>query len=521
MELTRTKKLPDSQDRRETVFLQAVQNPTAVIRELNNRSLYHFIEYFWPVYSSNKFQGNWHIELICKELEDIAERRVQRLPAKDIIINVPPGTSKTAICSIFFPIWCWTKWPWIKFITISYSSILSLESADYSRDVIKSQEFQQIYPGLEIKADKDNKSNYRICKKEVVNVGFKPRIKPGGNRFSTSVGGTLTGFHADIIIVDDPINPEQAASEIELLNANRWMEQTLPTRMTDKDITPTILIMQRLHQNDPAGHLLETQNKADDTKSAEKVFNIKHLCLPGEIRNYAKFVNPPELKQFYVNDLLDVNRLGWGALNKLESKLGQYGYAGQIGQNPVPPGGGMFKVEHFHFVDRIPERTKIISTIRYWDKAGTQGAGAYTAGVKMGKLSNGFYIILDVKRGQWATHERENIILETALADGYSTEIWLEQEPGSSGKESAENTIRNLAGFKVRAERPTGPKEERADPFSVQVNHGNVYVINGPWVSKYVEELRHFPFSTYKDQTDASSGAFQKLIGKKIAGRVT
>jgi len=100
--------------------------------------------------------------------------------------------------------------------------------------------------------------------------------------------------------------------------------------------------------------------------------------------------------------------------------------------------------------------------------------------------------------------------------DGKTVEIGLEQEPGSGGKESAESTVRNLRGWRVRVDRPTGDKSLRADPFSVQVNNGNVSMVRGDWNEDYIEELRYFPFSKYKDQVDASSGAFNILAGRNI-----
>lgn len=489
-----------------------LENPLLALRELNNRSFYHFLQYFWPVVSTgHKYMDNWHIKYLCQELEHIAYRVGQKQPREyDLIINVPPGSTKTITCSIMFPAWCWTRWYDMRFICGSYSSQLSLESAEYCRELIRSSQFQELYPELEIKEDKDTKSNFRIVKKEPSSPGRAPKIFSGGSRYSTSVGGTLTGFHGDILIVDDPLNPTQAASDIELANANRWIEQTLSTRKTDKAITPTILIMQRLHQDDPSGHMLEKQKE-----------NLKHICIPGEIRNYAKQVQPPEIVKYYKDDLMDPNRLPWKVLQDLEADLGQYGYAGQIGQDPTPPGGGMFKVDHFSFTSKMPPTPDILQSVRYWDKADTQDGGAYTVGVKMSKLINGRYLVEDVKRGRWGTHEREKIIRNTAEVDGANVVIWIEQEPGSGGKESAEGSIRNLAGFSVYAERPTGDKVFRADPYSVQVNNGAFLILNSLWNRDFVEEHRFFPFSTYKDQVDASAGAFHKLVGKKMVRRIT
>jgi predicted phage terminase large subunit-like protein len=122
---------------------------------------------------------------------------------------------------------------------------------------------------------------------------------------------------------------------------------------------------------------------------------------------------------------------------------------------------------------------------------------------------------LDVVRGQWDAYDRERIIRLTAEADGRPVEIGIEQEPGSGGLESAQNTVRNLAGFTVFKDRPTGDKATRADPFVVQVNGGNVRMLKGEWNRDYLNELLYWPNSKYKDQVDASSGAFLRLCQVK------
>lgn len=479
--------------------------PEAVAAEQCRRSLFFFIREFWDAVSYDQPHWNWHIEVISNYLTTIAERVGRGEPkTHDLIINVPPGTTKSITCSIMFPVWCWTRWPWMRFIVSSYSQALSLEHAELSRDLVRSDRFRMLFPYLEIKQDKDTKSNFRIV--ERTRTGL---IKPGGNRYSTSVGGTLTGFHGHILIVDDPLNPKEAVSELKIRTANHWMEQTLSTRKVDKALTPTILIMQRLHADDPAGHML-----------AKGKTNVAHICLPGEIREYASFVRPVELISNYRNDLLDSIRMPWHVLDDMKTDLGQYGYAGQIGQNPVPPGGGMFKVENFSVVDSLPSTNQLGQVVRYWDKAGTSGAGAYSCGVKMARLKSGYFIVLDVRRGQWSSDERERIIRQTAEADGTRVVVGHEQEPGSGGKESAQATIRNLAGFSTFADRPTGDKTFRADPYSVQVNNGNVQLLRAPWNDAFIGEHRFFPFSRYKDQIDAAAGAFNRLAARRLVARV-
>lgn len=467
------------------------------------RDFAYFMKQMWHVIAADDLVWNWHLDYLTGELMQVAHQVAAGRPrTHDLIINIPPGTTKSVTVSVMFPVWCWINWPWLRFIVASYSGALALEHAELSRELVRSAAFAEMFPNITIKPDKDAKSNFRLQYTDAAGITHN-----GGNRLSTSVGGTLTGFHGHILIVDDPLDPNRAVSEVELRNSNRWMEQTLSTRKINKAVTPTILIMQRLHQDDPTGHLLAKQKG-----------NIKHICLPGEIINYQAQLRPAELAHRYTNGLLDPNRMPLHVLNDMRADLGQYGYAGQVGQHPVPPGGGMFDVDRLLTISaQAIFPANIALDVRYWDKAGTAGGGAYTVGLRMLLMKNGRFIITDVTRGQWGTDQREAIIYQTACNDGVAVQGWVEQEPGSGGKESAEATIRRLAGYPYRAERPVGDKVYRADPFSVQVNMGNVSIVQADWNHDFKEELRYFPFGTYKDQVDAASGAFAKLTSRRQA----
>jgi len=483
----------------------ALQDPLASMRALVKGSLFYFMQYFWDTYSQDEFVPNWHIEYLCKELEQVV-RRVAAGETKehDLIVNISPGSTKTATASIFLPVWTWVNWYAMRFITSSHGDKLSLESAEYSRDIIKSEKFQMMFPDIAIKQDKDVKSNFRVVKKTYVNAGRAPRVETGGGRVSTSVDARIMGFHAHIIIIDDIIDPRRAVSEVGLVTAQEHL-RTLSTRKTSKEVSATIMIMQRLAQEDPTGFWLEMDPEG-----------VKHICIPGQIRDYKEFLKPPELEKYYVDDLMDPKRMGWEVMRQMEAILGQYGFAGQIGQNPTPPGGGMFKTDQFNIIDQLSSDTNIVKTVRYWDKAGTQGgSGARTAGVKMSVMANGKYVIHDVVKGRWETHDREQKIKRTAEVDGNGVRVGIEQEGGSGGKESAQATVVNLAGFSVTKDRPTGDKIFRADPFSVQVNEGQVILIRGEWIKEFKQELELFPLGTYKDQVDAASGAFMMLSGKR------
>ena len=485
---------------------------TAAKAQKASLSLFYFVQEMWDQVVADKPKWNWHIPLLCSELMNIANRIArQEVSPYDLLVNIPPGTTKSLLFSVFFPAWCWTKWPWLQFIKTAYSATLSLEHAELCRELVASEKYQRWYPTIRIKRDKKAKSNFRIVHKNT-KTGLWTM---GGNLYSTSIGGTLTGFHAHINIIDDPIDPYRAYSEVELENANRFITQVLPTRVKDKERCPMIMIMQRVMEGDPSDRMLERQKKG---------LKVKHICLPGrlETKEDKERVKPKELQQYYIDGFLDPVRLGKNALTKLMLNLGQYGYAGQIQQDSSLPGGGMFKVGRFKVIkyEDVNWHANLEYIVRYWDKAASDDAGAYTVGVKIARLKSDRYIVLDVIRGQWSSDKRERIIKETSLIDGPNILQKIEQEPGSGGKESAQGTIRNLqnSAIPIQAERPTGNKVYRADPWSVRVNMGHVWLLEAEWNYEYVEEHRKFPMGKYKDQVDASSGAYNELFNNRRAG---
>jgi predicted phage terminase large subunit-like protein len=290
-------------------------------------------------------------------------------------------------------------------------------------------------------------------------------------------------------------------SELILADANSWMTETLSRRKVDLQVSVTALVMQRLHQGDPSADMLERGHS-------------KHFCLPCDT---AWVIQPPELAARYQDGLLDPIRLPRTALEEALSTLGEAGYAGQYGENPVPRGGALFKVDRLLYEQALPTRW-LRGPVRSWDKSGTRGGGAYTAGVKLAMDSLNRLWIMDVIRGQWDSGTRESIILETAKLDTKDTIVVLEQEPGSGGKESAEGTAKRLAiaGFRSRIIRPSGDKEMRAEPLSVLVNLCSVVICPGIWTPEFVKEMRFFPRGKYKDQIDAAAAGFSMLTKPRL-----
>jgi predicted phage terminase large subunit-like protein len=151
-----------------------------------------------------------------------------------------------------------------------------------------------------------------------------------------------------------------------------------------------------------------------------------------------------------------------------------------------------------------------------FDKASTEGgSGAFTAGVVIHQMYDGTYVISHVIRGRWGALQRETIIRRIAEADAKlfkNLEVGIEQEPGSAGKESAEATVRNLAGHRVFVDRVSGSKEVRAQPFIAQVQNNNVSLVAGNWIREFLDECEAWPAATHKDQVDAAVGAFNRLV---------
>ena len=452
-------------------------------------SLEHFVKEFWSVLEDIELKWNWHMSVICEEVQFVLERALNGLPTMydPLIINVPPGSSKSTICSIMAPAWMWAKKPSSRSGCVSYAKDVSLDFSTKTRTIIESDRYKTLFPNVELKDDQNQKTNFATTK--------------NGVRYATSIGGSATGKHWDAIFCDDPINPKQAGSSVVTQEANEFFGGTLSTRKRDKAVTPTIVIMQRLSVDDPTNHLVE--------KGFPK---LRHICLPAELTDEVK---PASLKNRYIDGLLDVKRMSRATLQEMKLAMGDRNYAGQMLQVPVAVGGNMFKTDQIEIVQAV-KKDDIVSVWRAWDLAGAIPTRKspdpdYTCGLKMGKMKDGSFIILDLVRGRWSAERRNNIILQTATMDGKRVKVKVEQEGGSGGLEQAQNLVRLLAGFSAIKEKPTGSKTQRADIFAAQVNIGNVKMVKAKWNKDLLDEMSSFPLARHDDITDACSSAFSSL----------
>jgi len=322
-----------------------------------------------------------------------------------------------------------------------------------------------------------------------------------GSFRNTTVAGQINGQGLDVGIIDDPMKGREAASSKQQRDKTwNWLTDDFFPRFS-KD-AGMILIATRWSLDDPSGRWLEA---FPDTKVLRysAVADDDDWSVAAGYRQAGEALFPEHKP---LDFLLERKQL-----------MTQASWLSEYQQTPIAAGGSMFPLDKISVLPARPTMRDVSKAARYWDKAGTSGGGAYTAGVLLLRMRDDTFVVADVRRGQWSALDRERVIKQTAAADRELypiTKIYVEQEPGSGGKESAENTVRMLAGYTVEADRVSGSKEVRADPFAAQWQAGNVRIVAGDWNRAYLDEAETWPAGKYLDQIDASSGAFNKLVSK-------
>lgn len=422
-----------------------------------------------------------HCEKIAEVLERVASGEIKRL-----MVFLPPRHSKSEMVSRLFSAYYLLKNPG-HFVGInSYAADLAFTLSRAARQNFLSN-------GGEIKDDAAQIKHWETVQ--------------GGGMWAAGVGGPITGKGFHLGIIDDPLkNSEEANSDVIREKHKEWYASTFYTRAEPN--AAIVVIQTRWHEDDLSGWLLGEEDSSD----APEGWHV--LCLPAIADDPLVF---PDTCTVIEDDrdkgqALCPERYDEEALRRIKAR-GERNFEALYQQRPSPKEGYFFDVTKLEIVDKVSAGLR---NARGWDKAATHGDGDFTAGVRIAKSFDGLFYVEDVVKGQWDTASRDRTIRQTAHLDGIGCKVKGEQEPGSGGKESAENFIRLLAGFAVSNEPSTSAKEVRADPFSSQVNAGNVRLVKGDWNKAYIEELRQFPFGKHDDQVDASSLAFNELNGETV-----
>lgn len=455
---------------------------TLVERDACQKSFFEFVQSFWSVVIKETPQYNWHIPFLCNELQGLSVAIVARdKKPYDLIINIPPGTTKSTIVTIMFPAWLWTQDATLRIITNSYSAELSTEHAVKSRDIIQSDKFKRLFPEVVIRRDKSGKENYENT--------------DTGARYTTSTGGTITGKHAHVIINDDPLNPKQAASDVQRKEANEHTK-TLSSRKVDKSKTPTITIMQRLHEADVTGYLL-----------AKKADSIKHVCLPAESSGN---VMPETLRACYIGGLLDPVRLSREVLDEAIVDLGSRGYAGQFGQSPVADGGNIIKNEWFQYISRADferlrgqEPITFFGDTAYTDKKDKNDPSGFIGTCKIGQS---VYITGAIKVYK-KFPDLIRFLPKWCIASGYSNGSTIRIEPKANGISVIDQLQVSTKLNVTRTRSPKNSKKERLEVASPSIECGRVYLVIDHWNEDFVDEICGFPNKTHDEYVDLISYA--------------
>ncbi len=447
--------------------------------------LYEFVKATWPlVEPTQPFVDNWHIKLLCEHLEMVTRGELHNL-----IINVPPGCMKSLLVSVMWPAWEWASDDTRRYLKASYGQDLSNRDNVKVRDIVQSF-WYQTYFGVQFKGDLNRKEKF-----ETTGTGWS---------IATSVGGRGTGEHPDVIIIDDPLTADQARSDKYRKRANDWYTQTLSSRGVARDVA-TVIIMQRLHESDLTGYILNADEDGDWT----------HICLPMSYETQREA--DPNWQPDPLDPRTEPGELLWPDLftakkvRKLTLTLGPYGTAGQLQQRPAPEGGGLFKRDWFDIVGAAP--AEVMIRVRGWDVAGTEGGGDYTAGVLISMARDGIFYVEDVAYDQLSEAGVNRLMKQTAKLDGRYVLQREEREGGSSGKAVTRARARLLRGYDY-AEVIVSKRDKvgRARPFRGQCEARNVKLVEGTWNRRYLDELAYFPTGDHDDQVDGSSCSFNAII---------
>lgn len=520
------------------------QDRWVVERELYTRSLVEFFKASWHILEpGTPYSHNWHIDAKSEHLEAVSAGEITRL-----LINEPPRTTKSLLCSVAWPAWEWTHNPYRRFLCASYAQVLSVRDSVKMRRLIQSEWYQNFW-GDEFYLVGDQNAKER----------FENNLT--GYRIATAVDALGTGEGGDIQIIDDPHNVRQGESDAVREGTVTWLNETMSTRFNDLRKPIRVLIMQRIHDRDCSGALLAQGGYV-------------HLCLPMRFERMRMFTMLPDgnINPDYVpptplgfedprtedGELLWPERFPPAELEDLEGRLGPYATAGQLQQRPTPRGGGMVKRADLHVIDAVPDGVRL-RKVRSWDYAGTDPEKQanltdpdWTCGVLMAtddaveiqsdgrSVSDPNIYIMDEVRFREDPGPRDDTVESTAQMDGKDVTIWIEQEPGASGKSVIFNARKWMAGWAVNPPRPepmpatpgqknkrskeagvpTGNKVQRFEAFATACHRGKVYLVRGSnpdWIPGFIHEITTFPMSAKKDRCDAVSMAYNRLTESMLS----
>lgn len=441
---------------------------------------YFLSKAFETINPSGDFIDNWQIRLLTDYLDSIERGDINRL-----IVNIPPRSLKSICISVAWPSWLLGKDPTKRIIVASYSRALAVKHSLDSRDIIQSDWYKEMFPNMVIAKGKNTQSKFSTTRH--------------GFRYATSVGGTLTGEGADVVILDDPQTPAQALSQKGRTKVNDWYDQTLSSRLNDRKKGAIIVVMQRLHPQDISQHLLE---KKIFQQVSIPIVSEKEHCYKANKNEYKVAAN--SILHGYTQEDLDM----------LKAELGSFAYNAQYLQAPIKIDSLLFKASWIKRYQDISSDGRIIQS---WDCAVKAGVNNDYSVCTTWKIVNNDFYLIDVLREKMNYIELRNATI--SYAQNYRPEAILIED-----KASGQQLLQELSHTLNHAVIPISPKTDkitRAIGISPIFEAGRIHLpINKQWLSAYEDELFSFPNSSYDDQVDSTTQFISWAVNRSYAPEI-
>ena len=411
------------------------------------------------------FKRNWHLQAVAAKLSQVASGDIRRL-----IITIPPRNLKSLYASVCLPAWFLGHHPNERVIVASYSDALSRHHANDFRQLVRHPIYQATFPAMRLKRETD---------REITTT-------EQGKRITTSIDGTLTGLGGNLIIIDDPLKPGDAMSEPVRSRVIEWYRSTVLSRGDDKNKTRIVVVMQRVHQQDLVGYLLEQGG-------------FEHLNLPAIAQRTEIFdLGAGRSYTRQKGELLHPEHESVEVLRELKRNMGSIAFSAQYQQSPIPPGGTIIKRKWLRTYDEVHYQPgdRIIMS---WDIALSEAeTGDYSACVVLLARAEVFFI-LEVVRGRFPFEQLKRKVMEVKEHYGSAATLLIEDSPISRGLiQSLRERSINVTTYK-----PDTDKESRAIGQTDLFEGGSVRLPErADWLEDFTAELLAFP-GRHDDQVDA------------------
>lgn len=443
-----------------------------IVDDLCRRDFRSFAIRAFPVLEGGTLELSPHIDIICRLLEKVHRTEVRRS-----LVCIPPRYLKTYLISIAYTAWLLGKNPRARIICASYAASLAEKFSADTLKLMRSPFYRRVFPGTNLDPKQQSKTE----------IG----TTAGGYRLATSVGGTVTGRGAHIIIVDDPLKANEAHSPTARETCINWFNSTIHSRFDHPKKGKVIVVAQRLHAEDLPGHLIATGG-------------WEELILPA--------INPkPQVYDIVAGGqkallatgrILQPSRHDKEDLEQLRKEMGEHDFEAQFNQRPLPPGGTIFKNAWVKRYEQRPGRTKTEAIIQSWDTA-YQGdeTNAYSVCTTWAKCPDGYHL-LDV----WRDRPNFPDLLKQVKAqkDKWKADLVIVEKKASGISLIETINEKGIQPWLMHLE-PEKGKVERAQQQTVKFEQGRVWLpAHAPWLALYEAELFQFPHCKFDDQVDST-----------------